>query len=130
MDAAVKESKTTGTNPENGNQSLMDSVATTEQYSVLPTANPKAKTPQECYDLFDMLKLTQEEFDRFTNENAIRFADTKLETVREWTTSATYPEFVCNRLLAIGSTSKITHKQKMNKFKLLTLMHYLLAMFR
>lgn len=100
-----------------------------EQFLVLPVPNEAAKSPEDCYPLLDVFKLTQEEFDKFTGQCSLAFAETTVDKVKEWAKTGSYPEYICDRLLQIGA-SKIGHKQKMIKFKLLSFMYYLITMYR
>lgn len=138
VDTALKESSRTAqqqvgeeeknANGETSNERL-NTTAQMEQFLVLPVPNEAAKTPQDCYPLLDVFKLTQDEFDKFTGACSLAFAETSVDKVKEWAKSGSYPEYVCERLLEIGA-SKIGHKQKMIKFKLLSFMYYLITMFR
>lgn len=109
--------------------SLVTGSQQTEQFSVLPTPNIDAKLPQDCYNLLDMFGFSQEEFDQFTNDSALWLADTKIETVKEWIKTGAHSEFVCDRLISVCS-SKLGHKQRMNKLKMLSLLRYLVALFK
>lgn len=117
---------TASNEPSNEETSISASI---EQFSVLPTPNMNAKLPQDCYSLLDVFGFTQEEFDRYTNDSALWLADTKIETVKEWAKTDAHSDYVCDRLIKFAS-SNLGHKQRMNKFKLLSFMHYLVALFK
>lgn len=129
VSAAVQESMAASNGADEESSVAVVAAPANEQFSVLPMPNTNAKLPQDCYNLFEMLGISQEEFDRFTNDSALWLADTKVETVKDWIKTGAHSEFVCERLLAVG-TSKLGHKQRMNKFKMLSLMRYLVALFK
>jgi hypothetical protein len=128
VSAAVEESKLTRANnpvepeKEDKNDEL-------ELFSILPTPNKNAKTPQDCYDLTEVLGVAKSEIERFTGDHALKFAEATLATVKEWQANGIYSEYVCERLLNIAN-SKSTHQFKMNKFKLLAYMNYLMAIYK
>ena len=57
--------------------------AAIEQFSVLPVPNKSAKSPEEVFDLYETLGLTQAEFDRYTLETAKEFAIVQMDTIQK-----------------------------------------------
>lgn len=124
--AAVEESKLI--QAEQNTADKADEVVT-EEFSVLPVPNRQAKSPQEVYDLNEVLSISKTEFERFTSEQSIKFAQAPANLIKEWKTNNIYAEYVCDHLTTLAN-SKSSHQYKIQKYKLLAYLNYLLCLYR
>jgi hypothetical protein len=100
-----------------------------EEFSILPVPNKDAKTPDQVYNLFNILSISKQDMDRYTLELASKFVAASTDTIRKWKETFLYPQYVCERLLIL-STNKCGHQYKLIKCKQLAFMAYLIAMFQ
>ena len=132
VNTAVKESQRANDDKKDDKNEILRSMSSSiaeQQFSVLPTPNSNANSPHECYDIFEMFELTKKELDRYTSACATTFAETTVDSLRERRKVGMYPEYVCERLREIGCSSS-GHKQKKKKFKFLSLIYYLITMYK
>jgi hypothetical protein len=61
-----------------------------EQFSVMPKPNKDAKSPQDVYNLCEILNVTQAEFERYTIEQSNKFATASIETIQKWKQKGLY----------------------------------------
>lgn len=101
--------------------------AATEAFSVLPVPNKAAKSPSEVYDIEQIL-VSKSEMDELTLKLATKFVGASHEELTSWKKNASYPEFVCERLINVAASRNSQFKLK--KCKLLAYMNYLIAMYQ
>ncbi len=106
-----------------------DAANNLEEFSIIPTPNKDAKSPNEVYQLFDTLSLTQAEFVRCTLELSKKFAIATNESIKQWHEMNIYPEYVCESLSKLIN-SNCNQQYKIQKCKQLAYMNYLILCYR
>lgn len=71
---------------------------TEDNFSIMPKQNKEAKTPNEVYQLNEVLCIEPSEFERFTLDLSKKFAIATNESIKTWKASSVYPEYVCEFL--------------------------------
>lgn len=100
--AALKPVAEENNNVDENNESKLN-----DNFSIMPPQNKDAKTPNEVYQLNEVLSIEPSEFERFTLELSRKFAIATNESIKTWKSSSVYPEYVCEFLSKlINSKSK------------------------